>query len=558
MMKRRARFFSGKVLGRDLTRFAPVWGVYTVLLAVFLLQLRSNTSDGTSLKLVLTFQQTQFLIPPLMAVYGTVCALTLFSDLFKPRMCHTLHTMPLRREGWFLTHVAAGLLFYLIPSGLFCGVLCDLLGKWWNLGLILLLIAGIQFLFFFSVGIFSVQCAGNALGAVIICGMVNFFSIFLYWGLHILYAPYLFGVPLDGSKLSFYAPVVRMLDMQFFERQYYGDNEDGNACVVRLASEGWRYLRLLAGVGLLVLCLSLVLLRRRKLEKAGDLLALNWLKPVFLVLFSCGAGVLLYMLVTTTVGLEKLWILGVGIAVSFFGGRMLLERRVNIFRPKAFLALAGILGVLGVSILAMRADVFGIVRWMPKAEKVEAVQITVTGYGDYPAVVEAPEDIEKLLQFHAERLETRDIAQRWESQMEINLTYRLKNGLQVRRSYMVQDPVNGALLRPYLSQWQRVFRVEDPGMTWQAVRDKISWAALNEYSDIYLTKSETRMLLEAMYADCEAGTMAQEGWYFQNSRYTYLIRLSSNIEGYIRVDERCENTIHALSIIIQRYQRLHK
>ena len=36
----------------------------------------------------------------------------LFGDLYHSRLCNALHAMPVTREGWFLTHSAAGLAFY--------------------------------------------------------------------------------------------------------------------------------------------------------------------------------------------------------------------------------------------------------------------------------------------------------------------------------------------------------------------------------------------------------------------------------------------------------------
>lgn len=48
----------------------------------------------------------------------------------------------------------------------------------------------------------------------------------------------------------------------------------------------WSYLWICAGVGVLLLTAALLLYRRRKLETAGDFIAVKPLEPVFLVMYS--------------------------------------------------------------------------------------------------------------------------------------------------------------------------------------------------------------------------------------------------------------------------------
>ena len=97
-------------------------------------------------------------------IYGGVCANMLFGDLFQSRMCNALHAMPMRRESWFFTHVCAGLLFSLVPNVVTTVFQMVLLGKYFYIAPLWLVVVTGQFLFFFGVGIFAVMCAGNRLG----------------------------------------------------------------------------------------------------------------------------------------------------------------------------------------------------------------------------------------------------------------------------------------------------------------------------------------------------------------------------------------------------------
>ena len=108
-MKLKTSFFNPTVLRKDVTRFAPLWGLYTVfmLMVVFLLGLDEN-EPARFASIAPNITQAMGAVN---CVYGGLCALLLFGDLFTSKMAGMLHAMPMRREGWFLTHFTAGMLF---------------------------------------------------------------------------------------------------------------------------------------------------------------------------------------------------------------------------------------------------------------------------------------------------------------------------------------------------------------------------------------------------------------------------------------------------------------
>ena len=113
-MKSRTSYFNGTVLKKDLTRFAPVWALYGVFL-LLCLTLLFDEEPGRMARSLMDLFSGMSLVNLL---YAGLCAALLFGDLFNSRLCNALHALPMRREGWFLTHVTAGLLFCLIPCGL--------------------------------------------------------------------------------------------------------------------------------------------------------------------------------------------------------------------------------------------------------------------------------------------------------------------------------------------------------------------------------------------------------------------------------------------------------
>ena len=147
-MKSRTWFFNWAVLKKDITRFAPVWGCYTLFLLVFFLTgIRNDQKELLAATLADTMRDMSIVN----LIYGGLCASMLLGDLFQSRMCNALHTMPMRREGWFYTHICAGLLFCLVPNVLAAVFQTVLLGKYFYVAPLWLAATVGQFLFFFGV-----------------------------------------------------------------------------------------------------------------------------------------------------------------------------------------------------------------------------------------------------------------------------------------------------------------------------------------------------------------------------------------------------------------------
>ena len=117
-MKSRTSFFNGHVLKKDITRFAPLWAVYTVVLAVCMFGNISYMMKQETVKMAYSFSNDLGSLYLLFLFYGFGCATFLFGDLFRTRMAGGLHAMPLKRDTWFGTHVVSGILFAAVPNTL--------------------------------------------------------------------------------------------------------------------------------------------------------------------------------------------------------------------------------------------------------------------------------------------------------------------------------------------------------------------------------------------------------------------------------------------------------
>ena len=186
------------LLKKHLTRFAPLWGVYTL----GLLMLLFLTWDDKSVPFYNIYAFRSLFSG--MALYNGVYALAvvamLFGDLYNTRMCYGTHALPMTRGCWFGTHILSGLLFSLIPTALMAAASIPLLNavdleQGWQLGFYLFVDMNLQYLTFFGIGVFAAMCAGNRFGQTAIYGMLMVGSILLYLPADALLAPLLFGVP---------------------------------------------------------------------------------------------------------------------------------------------------------------------------------------------------------------------------------------------------------------------------------------------------------------------------------------------------------------------------
>ena len=76
-MKLRTSYFNLSILKKDITRFAPLWGLYTVFMHLFVLT-RMEMEPAHFANNASTIMQ---LMGPVNLVYAGLCAMLLFGDL---------------------------------------------------------------------------------------------------------------------------------------------------------------------------------------------------------------------------------------------------------------------------------------------------------------------------------------------------------------------------------------------------------------------------------------------------------------------------------------------
>lgn len=606
-MQSKKSCFNRAAFVKNLTRFAPVLALYTLLLLLLMLVMWKQAGDIYPEYYFLyqtdeIFGWTSFIN----LAYACLMAQLLFGDLYNTRMCNALHALPLRRETWFVTNVASGLLYSLIPTAIAALVLMPMLTSTifvgaWKIALWYFLIANVEYVCFFGIAVFCAMVVGSRFTMVAGYGLINFGSGILYWLVNTVYTPMLYGMVTPSALAEKLTPIEYMLninvDVQDSTRRALFDEVGRLVTGAQGTYEvtGLNCLGMLAIVGIIFALAGLIVYHFRNLECAGDAVCSRKLVPLFQVLSAMFVAVAAefaaseIMGYSTSVDWLKFLFLFSGLIVGWFAGKMLVERSARVFRPKNLVGLGILAAVLAVSIGLTKLDVLNLEERMPDIGDIAKVELN--GYK-----MEDRSDIETVLKFHnlalndrveafgayaleenGEYVRMEDSSYRYWQEGDplpkqrmaasCNLTYTLKDGRTVERRYNVWvDSAAGEIPKALLSRWDAVSSdtVEINGKDVEVlplVLDAIenlycSTTSSRKTPENLKNRAAAESLLRAIQADCEAGTMVQDDAYHDGvfvipeldgepyeTRDLYIHLSSKNYGWSVGVYTDCENTI---------------
>ena len=554
-MRSRTSFCNGPLLRKNMARFAPLWLLYTLALLLGMALMYSETDS------YFWFASNMGELIPMGSLinlfYAPTVAMLLFGDLYNGRMCNGLHAMPLKRKTIFGTDLVSGLLFSMVPTGIFCAASVPLLMNTcivdaWMIAPWVFLGMNLSFLCFFGIAVFSAMCVGNRFAMIAIYALLNGGAFMTYFLVDTIYTPMLYGVVTSSSLLEMLTPVAQLMEAACLEvESYFGvlSRFSGRESEMQAAwfmhPEGWMTQGIWAAIGAGFLLLGWLLYRKRKLECAGDTMATKALEPVFQIAVSvCGAAGFSFfttIFLGTLEGTIQYLFLGAGLVVGWFGGRMLLERTVRVFRWKNFLGFALLTAALAGTLAMTHYDVLGIETWVPEVEDVKSVTFGYSSYRGMSEELTEDADIAEVIRLQElaleERLETfgahvildgqrvfggyLDKDARMDKDYVYSATiyidYTLESGREVSREYIIWgDGETGEIVNEYLSRWEIVRNGSYFEETEVAAIDSLENSG---YTRLYIMGREIPMehegkeaiesLLEAIRADCEDRTMTQ-------------------------------------------------
>lgn len=589
-MPSKTSFFNKTTFRKDLTRFFPLWGLYALCLLLGLVML---VDEEQKYWIANNFAKLPTSMAPINLVYALVAAAVLFGDLYNTRMCYGLHALPMSRGSWFASHVLSGILFSLVPTAVMAVVALPMLAgtpvtNAWQLSLYWFAITNLQYLFFFGLAVLCALCAGNWLGLAALYGLVNFGAFIITALVEAFYTPLLPGVVTPSDLTYFFFPMLNLVlhDLIVMNRVSTLD-EKGIEHLSGSFTLGstWGYLLALAVIGLVLLAAAYLLYRCRKLESAGDFLAVPKLAPVLAVAMALAGAAAVWIVMNSTGILNSqedamiLLLAFAGLAVSWFAGQMLLNRSTQVFHLRQWAGLGILTVVIAVSLVLTKMDVLGIADWLPQPEDVKSVTYSFNA-GD---TVEDEAGIADMIQLHnlclEEKLADEQLQEKYRvfyeehpdepypyDYQQVSLTYHLNNGRTVqRRYYLLADGEGKDILKHYSGTLGAIFGMYREMSDVKTPEDLMGYVGKPEYisvgsstvEDEYLTAETVRNLFEAIIADAEAGNMSQIYYYHPEKEFTnrydetitinsfgMSVRLSEKFYFYTDIFLDCQNLLN--------------
>ena len=559
-MRSKTLCFNGTLFRKNLSRYWPLWGLASFGGALFPLAmlvnlLHSGFDFWTPLETTQAYYNVlSYGVPVISIVYAVLCAMAVWNYLYNTRSVGLMHTLPIRREGLFVTNVLSGLVMMAIPyavTGALIVLVSLLYGDFEPVG-VLVTILGVagESIFFFGLATFCAFIVGNVFMLPALYTLFNFLAVLTDFTMNLLAQGFCFGLNSSYSgTVEWLSPVVYLMQQVRPDSTYeeklvqggvYGSYSTNVLTEVHLEN-GW-LIAVYAAVGVVLLVLAWLMYRRRRSESAGDVVAVNWMKPVFR--YGCAAfsailgGRLLYALFWESFQnglyftvLPMILCMIVGGAVGYYAASMLLAKTLRVFRStwKGMLAVA--LGCIALC-AAMKFDVFGVVRRVPAADSVKQVNLYAADSNYYRTPGQDDALIEKVRALHQAIISDKDYALTAASAASeactdrevlytyttVRFTYTLNSGLKVERQYdlyltrdrMAQDGTYDNLLDRLINSpemRQKRIRWQDAGFQMDS-----AWITTRT-GDTDLNSREVETILSAVARDAENGNWGVYDWF---------------------------------------------
>ena len=417
----KGRWFYPALWKKNMARFWPLWAAWLVLWTLLipvalLLQDRSTEVSYvggvpmTSTEYFARVNLLGFVSNPAAAVlflaFGILSAMAVFSYLYSSRSAGFFHALPVRREGLFLTSVASGLSFAMLPTlaVFLLTLVCEAalgclwigpLGMWLAMSLLMEL-------FFFSAAAFCAMFTGHILAMPVFSLVFNFLAIGVAALLDAVLSLFVFGYSTFDGLYTFGAWLSPAMKLSQGGVRFFYD-ETGN--FQRFAFQGLGPALVFAFAGVVLLVLALLLYRRRQLESAGDVVSVPWVRPVFKygMGFCCAlaGGILLYQFFSVLS--QSIWLfLALALIagmVGYFAAQMLLSKSFRVFR-RYWPGCLGLCAALFLLTAGVEMDVTGYQSRVPDPEDVASVTVdlrsspsddahTSSPSGEDPALIQA-------------------------------------------------------------------------------------------------------------------------------------------------------------------------
>lgn len=436
------------LLKSHIGRFMPLWiafaAVWMVCLVLPLGTLAPNTDSLSAFIAGWSLEYLGTLVG--CAIAGMASACCVFEYLFNRQAAIFAGSLPVKRSALFATAYIGGLLPLLLVEVVVFGIVALMSVALPQIGLQfaatwLGLACAFTFVFY-SIAVFCAQLTGTKTAAYYLYLVVNVFVVFIEFSARIIASSALQGVQLLGSDFCF------VWASPLFGLPYYVFNlAHGGFSSMMTLTVSWLALAAYCVFAVVLVALAAVLNKRRHLERAQNPVAVSALRPVGKVLgaFALAALATLICLFCMSfsagfelvVGTGQLVAIGAVAVIAAFAGSFFAHACL-VGGPgslKGSLKTGLTVSVVCVAfVAACGADVMGVKSYVPDAQDVSSVEVSLD---TDTTTLASQELIADVANAHKQILDSLQNVDDADYREQVQITYALKNGSKVARSYMV-------------------------------------------------------------------------------------------------------------------------
>lgn len=374
-MKSAQPLFSKALFYKNLQRFWPILAAYIIVVLLFGYGIANSIPQDTVFDSDffgdLIYRGSEVLVL-LIALFSIVAAAAVFSYMHNSRSTAMINALPFDRKTVFFSNYLSGLFMIMIP--LLILFLC-LLGIGLSYAvlqivplLVWLLVFAVLTLLLYSLAVFMGLITGNIIAHLAFYGIANFLLV----GVEFLVKGYLANFLYGFSNNSGYVFEIATPILYASNQRYFYDNGQWGVWIAYLLA------------ALLLTWAAYLLYKKRKMENAGDVIAIHRLNPVFKYGVTLCSSLTFGTILIEAFSLEQNFAAAVGFfllmgMVGYFTAEMLMQKTFRVWQTYKGLVVYGVLLVL-VSI-SVYNDWYGYACRMPDADQVEAVAFSNSGVG---------------------------------------------------------------------------------------------------------------------------------------------------------------------------------
>lgn len=575
-MQSKTSFFNRAIFRKCLTRYWPLWAGYAFVLFLALpmplIERLSAQSYGYSSSPVqnIVLGQTQILHPMLSCIIGLLAAAATFDFLFTARGTGLMASLPVRREGVFASCYTAGTVLMLSSDVLMflLALVIEAIGSEIHVQslLIWLAVLVLENLLFYSIAVFCAMLTGHILVLPCLYILFNCGAALLQALLQAVLKLFVFGLHLNGNwGLEVLSPIVHLISNTGPVYETAAEELD-NYYQIAVGFEGWWSVAGWCIAGLALAVCALLLLRRRRMESAGDTVAIPVLRPVLkyivTIFFALGFPLGMYYLIlgrTSIANLPLYLMLTIlGVVLGYYISEMIIHKSFRVFRgPWKGLVVTAVLACA--LLCAIESDLFGYERRVPEADSVASVTIlsqsTSAEFRDTDNVARTQALHQSIVAHKA--LHEQTVSYRGRN---LTLTYTLKNGKTLTRAYEIADDSSQYTENSDLKRLEDLFNTEEAQLSNEnlhpsipVTRDNISYARVlyytadGTYTEQELTPAQALELYEtAIVPDCAEGTLGRR-WLILDETYAatvYDVEINIELNQRVTADKYTSESLY--------------